>query len=123
VELNLDFDSSKQMVKAYGPDFIQIGDTRYTESLRVSPAEVTPWGPRSVAALDDSALEALLEDDPNVVILGTGNSQQIPPVEVIGFFAQRGIGFEFMDTPAACRTYNILAGEGRRVVAGLILET
>ena len=71
------------------------------------------------AALDADALDAALALEPEVVLLGTGDTQRWPPARLVAALAKRGIGLEVMDTLAAARTYNVLVGEERRVVAVL----
>ncbi len=75
----------------------------------------------SVAALQEQDLDDLLSQQPEIVIFGTGWNSQRPPRELVFAMARRGIGFETMDTPAACRTFNILVSEGRDVAAILII--
>ncbi len=75
----------------------------------------------NVAALQEQDLDDLLSQQPEIVIFGTGWKSQRPPRELVFAMARRGIGFETMDTPAACRTFNILVSEGRDVAAILII--
>ena len=75
----------------------------------------------NVAALQEQDLDDLLSQQPEIVIFGTGWKSQRPPRELVFAMARRGIGFETMDTPAACRTINILVSEGRDVAAILII--
>lgn len=70
-------------------------------------------------ALDD--LEAALAADPDIIILGTGETLRRPRLDLMALMAQRRIGIEIMDTPAACRTYNVLVHEGRCVAAALFI--
>ncbi len=74
------------------------------------------------AALQEQDLEDLLAMRPEIVIFGTGWTSQRPPRELVFAMARRGIGFETMDTPAACRTFNILVGEGRDAAAILVID-
>lgn len=112
-------------IEAYGTEGILIGGRRYTGGLIISPERIQPdWGPAHVADLRAAHLDELLAVSdpgaPQVIILGTGAAQVFPPADMLRAIAQCGIGFEIMDTGAACRTYNILMSEGRRVVAGLL---
>ncbi len=77
--------------------------------------------PPPLERLDISHFEALLADEPELLILGTGERNVFPPRELTFAFARRGIGLEVMDTAAAARTFNVLAGEGRRLAAVLYL--
>jgi uncharacterized protein len=79
------------------------------------------WATASIESLSMELLEAALAMEPLILLLGTGTRQVFPSAELMSQVQQRGIGLEIMDTAAACRTYNILAGENRKVVAALIL--
>ncbi len=118
--------SSAPLVRAYTETWIQIDDLRFEQSVIVSSLPgVLPqaWPPSSFALLQAHDLDALAKTGAELVILGTGRRQKFPPASWLAHFLQARMGLEAMDTAAACRTYNILAGEGRRVVAGLLLET
>ncbi|MNI82771.1 hypothetical protein D3C73_1395210 [compost metagenome] len=75
-----------------------------------------------VAALQVADLEPILALKPALILLGTGERQAFPPAVVMAACLSRGIGLEVMNNPAAARTFNILAGEGRKVAAAFILE-
>lgn len=110
------------LILGYEPGQIVVDGRSYKNGLIVSPEHiVTGWGPESAADLAEEHFEALLELDPQVVILGTGERQVFPDPRVYLAVMQRGLGVEIMNTGAACRTYNILMAEGRRVAAGLIM--
>jgi len=83
---------------------------------------VEEWPVQAAAALRPADLEAILALAPEVVLLGTGHGQRFPTAEIMGACLSRGIGLESMANDSAARTYHVLAGEGRRVVAGFILE-
>ncbi len=115
--------SSGQLIDAYGKEGILIGGRRFTQGLIVTPNRVQEgWGPAHPAALTVEHLDALLAIEPEtqVIVLGTGETQVFPDPALYFAVIGRGVGFEVMDTGAACRTYNILLSEGRRVVAGLL---
>ncbi len=80
------------------------------------------WDGGAVENLSEADFATLLDDAPEVVILGTGWRTRRPPRELVFAMARRGVGFEVMDTPAACRTFNILIGEDRDVAAILLLD-
>jgi uncharacterized protein len=84
---------------------------------------VEDWPVAAVAELDEAAIAPILELAPAVVILGSGPRIVFPTQQVLAAFLQRGIGLEVMDNAAAARTFNVLASEGRRVVAAFILPT
>jgi uncharacterized protein len=79
------------------------------------------WRPPAPEALSLADFERLLGLEPQVVLLGTGGRQRLPPPELYAAFAARGIGLEVMDNRAACRTYNVLLGEFREVAVALML--
>lgn len=109
-------------IQKYDSDRIIISDRRFISSLIICPDQVVEnWQPRTVDSLELAHFELMLDLKPEVALLGTGDKLVFPPVEVYSSLIQQGIGLEIMDTGAACRTYNILMSEGRRVVAGLIL--
>lgn len=78
---------------------------------------IEPFALPDLGALDEKRLHPLLGGDPELIILGTGWQQAFAPRDLVFALARRGIGLETMDTPAACRTYNVLLGDGRRLAA------
>jgi uncharacterized protein len=102
---------------------IQIGNesVRHDVLLTVDQA-IRPWTAGDIAALDESDFAPVIESQPEIIVLGTGWQPRFPPRELIFAMARRGIGFETMNTPAACRTFNILLNEGRRAAAVLIVD-
>lgn len=90
-------------------------------SCIVTPDTVIPdWRPTSIEDLAESDLEPLFAAEPQLVLLGTGTTQRFPHVSIRGAFAKRGVAIETMDLGAACRTFNILVQEERRVCAALL---
>lgn len=84
--------------------------------------EVVPWAVDSFDALDEAGFAALIALEPELVIFGSGSRIRFPRPALLKELMARRIGFEAMDTPAACRTYNVLLAEGRAVVAALLFE-
>ena len=106
---------------AYGEGWFAVNGRRYAGSVLVVPeSAVVPWGVETFDALTEADFERLLELEPELVLLGTGARQRFPHPRLTAPLARRQIGVEVMDTGAACRTYNILAGEGRRALAALL---
>ncbi len=102
---------------------IRVGDRSYERSIAITADEViADWASPDVDRLEMADLEPLLALEPEIVVLGTGWSQALPPRELVFAMARRGIGLEVMDTPAACRTFNILVAEGRRPAAILTID-
>jgi uncharacterized protein len=121
MKLHLDNDASRNTITAYGPGWIEVNRQRHPNALLVRPeGEVIAWPVTDLAGLRAEHLEALGAMTPEVVLLGTGARQRFPHPAILAALARARIGVEVMDTGAACRTYNILMGEGRRVVAALI---
>jgi uncharacterized protein len=99
---------------------IRIGDDLYTETVALTGDTVfEDWPVKRVGDLTDSDFSRLFEVSPEIIVLGTGAENLFPPRELVFAMARRGIGFEVMDTRAAARTFNVLAGEGRNVTAVL----
>jgi uncharacterized protein len=102
---------------------IQIGNDVYRENLVLQPTKVIPgWAVADTGSIVANDFAKYLSTDTEIVLLGTGWETRIPDRELVFAMARRGIGFESMQTPAACRTFNILAGEGRAVTAFLIIH-
>ena len=99
---------------------ITIGDTTWDSTIVVTPDEVDDqWPDKPVESLLADDFAQLLDTQPEVVILGTGDTTRFAPRELMFAFARSGVGLETMDSTAAARTFNVLAGEGRKVVAVL----
>ena len=113
------------LVRAYSEEWLQIDDQRFSHSVLVSSLPEHPtqaWAPRHLDELTAGHLAELAQSGAELVILGTGRRLRFPPAPWLAPFAQARVGLESMDTAAACRTYNILASEGRKVLAALLLE-
>ena len=122
MQLSQDLPEGYLFIRACGTDAISVVDRALDSSFLLTPEQVIEdWPVPDIDALDAAAIDAILALDPEVVLLGTGVRQIFPPRESLRPFARRGIGVEVMDNRAASRTYNVLASEGRRVVAALIL--
>ena len=122
MKMTQEFGAGQYAITAYDRGAIRINQTVHTTSVIIAPDKLdTEWPAESFADLGTDSLEILLDWEPEVVVVGTGERQQFPPAEVFQLFLSRGVGIEIMDTGSACRTYNILMSEGRRVVAALLL--
>ncbi|WP_447729840.1 Mth938-like domain-containing protein [Pseudoxanthomonas suwonensis] len=101
----------------------RVNDRILTRSFAITPDRLLEdWdAPASPDALEPAHLARLLDLQPELVVLGTGERQVFPPAAAMAACLTRGIGIEAMDNAAAARTYNVLAGEGRRVVVALLL--
>jgi uncharacterized protein len=101
---------------------ITVSGTLYRSSILLLPGEVRPWDCTDVDTLDAAALAPAVELAPEILLLGSGRSLRFPAAGITRDLARRGIGLEVMDTRAACRTFNILTAEERRVVAALVID-
>jgi uncharacterized protein len=111
------------MFTGHGVDYVRLGVVEYRDNVLVTPERVvTVWTAGGLDTLTEADFAALAELKPEVVLLGTGASLRFPHPRLTRALTDAGIGVEVMDTPAACRTFNILAAEGRRVVAAVILD-
>jgi uncharacterized protein len=108
--------------RASGTDSVTIVDRVVTRSFLLAPDRlVEDWPVKRADQFDLAAVDAIVALNPELVLLGTGARQVFPPREAQVALLRRRIGVEVMDNAAACRTYNLLAGEGRRVVAAIML--
>lgn len=111
------------LVRSYSDSELLIGDVRVQQSCLVTADRlITEWPPASFAELAPAHLEAIFALDPELVLLGTGPTQRFAPPEVRSEFVRRRIGLEVMQLGAACRTFNVLVQEERRVLAALFLR-
>lgn len=122
MDFSLDRPGDYLFVRRVAERAITVVDRELTASFLLSPQRaVEQWPVTSAQALDDQHVQSVLELKPEVVLLGTGTRQQFPPAAFMAGFLRKGIGIEVMDNAAAARTYDLLASEGRRVVAAFIL--
>ncbi len=111
-------------VTAYGDDYVDVNLQRHQSSIIVMPElPVRAWPVQAFAALEACHFEMLAEAIPELVIFGSGNRLRFPHPRLTAALAARRIGIETMDFQAACRTYNVLMAEGRKVAAALLIET
>lgn len=115
---------SQNYIKAYDADSIQLASQRITTNCLIAPDQViSDWGARDISQLTDANIEPILKLEPEIVILSSNSPNQFPSQMVSAAFLSRGIGLEVMQLGAACRTFNVLLSEDRRVVAALLLNT
>ena len=114
--------SGINLIRRYGADFITLGEEDIRTSCLVTAATLDrSWPPRTIEELEMQHLAPLFELAPEVVVLATGVRQKFPRAALRAEFATRRIGLEVMEIGAACRTYNVLVGEERRVLAAILL--
>jgi uncharacterized protein len=123
MKFTLETTSRVNLIRGYSPQEIRIGEQRLLASCIVSADQlIEEWPPKTFAELAPEHLEAILALKPELVLLGTGPTQRFPPSAIRSAFTSQGVGLEVMDLGAACRTFNILVQEERRVVAALFLS-
>ena len=122
LKLHLSQNSRRNAFTAYGEGYVAVNGVRYESSLVVLPDRIVEdWSVPTIESLTQGDMEALALLKPELVLLGTGDLLRFPDSRLLASLAAARIGAEFMDTRAACRTYNILAAEGRNVAAALII--
>jgi len=113
--------AGQNVFSAYGEGWVEVSGRRFSTSLVVAAERLLEgWAAGGIGSLGAAQTAPLLEWNPEIVLLGSGASFRFPDPAALGPLYQAGIGVEVMDTKAACRTYNILLAEGRRVVAALV---
>lgn len=122
LKLHADSISTFLAVTAYGDDHVAVNGEPYRRSLLLQPGCIdAKWGPDVPEDLTEEHLATLAGLPCDVLLLGTGPRQKFPSPALLRPLIEAGCSIEIMDTPAACRTYNILAAEGRTVAAALII--
>ncbi len=119
-----DITEGVNLITRQEPSQVWVGGSPFGHSLLVPwIGDVRIWPVASLAALAQAHFELILALQPELVILGSGPRMRFVSATLLRPLIDRRIGVEMMDTPAACRTYNVLASEGRAVVAALLLES
>ncbi|HEX6829035.1 MAG TPA: Mth938-like domain-containing protein [Burkholderiales bacterium] len=122
MKLHLDRPGKLNAITGYGEDYVMVNAVRHERSLVVTPQQVVAdWPVSAIETIAPEQVAILVGLDPEIVLLGTGRRLAFPAPQVLAPLAQARIGVEVMDSRAACRTYNILMAEGRRVAAAIIL--
>ncbi|WP_396616973.1 Mth938-like domain-containing protein [Lysobacter soli] len=122
MQLNLEHPNHEFLLRAADGESVRVNERRLTASFVLSPDRlVEGWPVRDVKAMAPQDLDAVLAMEPEVILLGSGATQVFPPAAVLAHCLRRGVGMETMTNAAAARTFNVLAGEGRRVVVAFVL--
>ena len=122
MQIEADINQGQHKIDAYAAGSITVAGIPYTTNIIITPAAVMEGQlPDKVQSLAESHLMTMLEHKPEVVLFGSGKTLTFPPDEICEILYLRHIGFEIMDTGAACRAFNFLSGEGRQIVAALFL--
>jgi uncharacterized protein len=111
-----------KLFTAYGADHVAVNGERFERSVAVQADQVRDdWSAANFDTLDETHFACFLPSRPDVLLLGTGAQQRFAHPRLYRALTDAGIGVECMTTPAACRTYNILVAEGRKVIAAILI--
>jgi len=122
MKVSLDTGTASYLIRGYGTGSITVNETVYERDVIVMPeAIIDEWHSAPADALTAAHFDLLGDYAPEILLLGTGRVQCFPPARLMADLARRGIGLEAMDTAAACRTFNVLMSEDRRVAAALMM--
>ena len=120
MKIEADLNQGEYKIDAYAAGSITVAGAAYATDIIITPEAIIEDSlPDRVQALEDTHLETMLNHNPEIVIFGSGRTLAYPPDDTCEILYVRQVGFEIMDTGAACRAFNFLSGEGRRVVAAL----
>lgn len=121
MEFNLEVPQNQFFIRSISEKGIRVHDAFYNNPFIISGQRIVPeWDVKSIDDINEENLQVIFDLQPEVILLGTGETQLFLPPTIQVHFFQRSFGFEVMTTDAACRTYNVLAAEGRHVVAALM---
>jgi len=121
VEFNLEVPQNQFFIRSFNEKGICVNKDVFNRPFIISGQRIVPeWNISCVDDINEETLQAVFDLEPEVVLIGTGNTQVFLPPAVQVHFFRRNVGFEVMATDAACRTFNVLAAEGRHVVAALL---
>ena len=126
MKLHLDTINVANTITGHGADYVTVNGDKICHAVMVLPDTlIDPWqlqaSSKSAQLLCIDDFTALIALKPELVVFGSGAVFCFPNRRIMAGFADAKIGFEVMDTPAACRTYNVLASEGRRIAAALLI--
>ena len=123
MKLQSDPHSGANTITGYGDGYVEINQTPYAHAVLLSSdGAISEWPVQSFEGLEASHFTQMVDLNPELILIGTGSKQRFPKPELLKSLILAKIGFEIMDSQAACRTYNILVGEGRQVLLALIME-
>ena len=123
MKLQSDPHSGANTITGYGDGYVEINQTPYAHAVLLSSdGAISEWPVQSFERLEASHFTQMVDLNPELILIGTGSKQRFPKPELLKSLILAKIGFEIMDSQAACRTYNILVGEGRQVLLALIVE-
>lgn len=121
MKITLDNSNAGNRITSYQSGSIHINGEMINHSVIICPDKINPWQAVDMDSLTEDHFREPLKHKPEILLLGTGATQCFPTQAVWRLIAEAGVGFEIMDTAAACRTYNVLISEDRNVVAALLM--
>lgn len=121
MKMHLSQSRDTHLITGHGPGHVVVDGRRFEASLVIFPDEIVPAWASSIETLSHQDFDPILMRAPEIVLIGSGAQLRFPPPGLYAGLIKARIGVEIMGTAAACRTYNILAAEGRRVAAALIV--
>jgi len=122
VKLHASTPSALNTFTAYGEGYVMVNSQRFESNLIVLPEKILPWEVADFGALKESDFQIFFDMNLEILLLGTGPKQRFPHPRLGQALAAKRVGIEAMDLQAACRTYNILIAEERRVAAALLFS-
>jgi len=121
VEFNLEVPQNQFFIRSVSEEGICVHNDFFTRPIIISGQRIVPdWNVASVDDINEESLQEIFDLEPEVILIGTGNTQVFLPPAIQVHFFRHNVGFEVMTTDAACRTFNVLIAEGRQVVAALL---
>ena len=122
MDFTQDITDARYIITGYTSECVFVNNKLHNKSLLITPDSLIPsWGVNDISQLNENNLAQVIQHQPEIVLIGTGEKLILPDPKMIAYFAQQQIGLETMNTQAACRTYGILAAEQRKVMAGIII--
>ena len=122
MRINFENPANTLFIRAYTENSIKINDQVFSHSLIITTQHVTPWDVNDFSALSAEKFQILAELDVEIILFGTGAKQRFPAMALTQAIIAQQKSLEVMNNGAACRTYNILAADGRKVAAAILLE-
>lgn len=113
--------NSQYIINQYQPGLVIINKKKYQQSCLISPNKITDWPVSTLDCLTTDQCQPVIELNPDLFLIGTGQTFAAPPAKIIHHLYQHGIACDHMQSAAACRTFMALCSDGRSVVLGLFL--
>jgi uncharacterized protein len=122
VKLHASGPSRYNVITGYGEDHVLVNGQRYESNVIVLPDRILPWEAKDFDSLSQESFVGLKDLEAEIILLGTGPRQRFPHPRLTSALTAARVGLEVMDLKAACRTFNILVAEERKVAAALLLK-